>query len=117
MDSALNKDKSELAILVLSVSLQMLPHVDCLLDQMVEILWNFWGKAVLFEDSENLIASDTFDLGDSVVVSQYNTDLRGRASLFSQFNDLFDQVIGGNLYPAGRSSSVGKTSARNTLAV
>ncbi len=51
MDSTLNKNESELAVLILSVSLQVLSNVDSLLDEVVEILWDFWGETVLLQDS------------------------------------------------------------------
>ncbi len=69
MNSAFNKNESELAILILSISLKMLPDVDSLLDEVVEILWNFGGETVFLQDSEDLASSDALNLGDSVVVS------------------------------------------------
>ena len=69
MNSAFNKNESELAILILSISLKMLPDVDSLLDKVVEILWNFGGETVFLQDSEDLASSDALNLGDSVVVS------------------------------------------------
>jgi hypothetical protein len=47
----------------------MLPDVDSLLDEVVEILWNFGGETVFLQDSEDLASSDALNLGDSVVVS------------------------------------------------
>ena len=75
MDSALNEDKSELTILVLAVFLQMFSHIDSLLDEVVEVFREFWGQSVLLQDSEDLIASDTFDLRNSIVISENDTDL------------------------------------------
>ena len=83
MDSALDQDKSELTILVLAVFLQVLSHIDCLLDEVVEVLREFWGQSILLQDSEDLIASDTFDLRNSIVISEDNTDLRRRAAFLS----------------------------------
>ena len=75
MDPALNKNESEFGILVFSVSLQVLSDIYCLLDKVVKIFWNFRCQTILFEDSENLIACDSFNLGDSIVVSEYHTNL------------------------------------------
>lgn len=44
VDTGLDQNESELGVLVLSVSLKVLSHVDSLLDQVVEILWELWGK-------------------------------------------------------------------------
>ena len=93
MDSALDEDEAELAVLILSVSLQVLSDVDCFLDEVVEVLWNFGGKSVLLEDSEDLVSCDSLDLGDSVVVSEDDTYLRGRSALLGELNNLFYQFI------------------------
>jgi hypothetical protein len=44
VDSALYQNKTELGVLILAVSLQMLPHGDGLLDQVIQILRNFGAK-------------------------------------------------------------------------
>ena len=93
MDSALNENESELAVLILSVSLQVLPHVDCLLDQVVEILGDLRGEPVLLQDSEDLVTSDSLNLRNTVVVSEDDTDLRGGGALLGELNNLFDQFI------------------------
>ena len=69
VNSALNEDEAELAVLVLSVSLQVLPNVHCLLDQVVEVLGNLRSEAVLLQDSEDLVSGNSLNLGDTVVVS------------------------------------------------
>ena len=103
MDSAFDEDESELAVLVLSVPLQVLPDVDCLLNQVVEVFWELGAKSVLFEDPEDLGASDAGDLGYPVVVPQNDSNLGGGTALFSQPHNLFYEVVGGDLDPAGGS--------------
>ena len=93
MDSALDEDESELAVLILSVSLQVLSIVDSLLDQVVEIFRDLGGKTVLLQDSEDLVSGDSLNLGDTVVVSEDDTNLRGRGALLGELNNLFDQFI------------------------
>ena len=93
MDSALDENESELAVLILSVSLQVLPHVDCLLDQVVEVLGDFGGESVLRHVSVVLVSGDSLILGDAVVVSEHDSDLRGRGALLGELNNLFDQFI------------------------
>ena len=93
MDSALDEDESELAVLVLSVPLQVLSHVDSLLDKLVEVLGNLRGEAILLQDSEDLVSSDSLNLRNAVVVSEDDTDLRGGGALLGELNNLFDQFI------------------------
>ena len=93
MDSALDEDEAELAVLILSVSLQVLPNVHGLLDQVVEVLGDLRSETVLLQDSEDLVSSDSLNLGDTVVVSEDDTDLRWRGALPGELNNLFDQFI------------------------
>jgi hypothetical protein len=44
VDSGLNENEPELAVLVLAVALEMLAHSDRFLDQHVEIFWDFGGE-------------------------------------------------------------------------
>ena len=75
MDSGLDQNKSELGVLVLFVSLQVLSNLDSLLNQHVQILGDGGGEASLLQDSEDLGASNTLDLGDSVRISEDDADL------------------------------------------
>ena len=117
MDSALDEDESELAILILSISFQVLPDVDSLLDEVVEVLGDAGSEAVLLEDSENLVSGNTLDLGDAVVVSEDDTDLRGRGALLGELNNLFYQLVSGDLDPAGGSASEREAPACNTFSI
>ena len=62
MDSALDKNKSELSILVLPVPLKMLPDGHGLLDQVVAVLGELGGHTLALQDAENLVASDESNL-------------------------------------------------------
>ena len=83
MNSALNENESELSVLILSVFLQVLSNIHGLFDKVIKIFRNLWGEPVLLQDSEDLIASDTFDLRNSIVISEDDTNLGGRAALLS----------------------------------
>jgi len=117
VDSAFDEDESELAVLILSVSLQMLPDVDCLLDKMVQVFGDLGGEAVLLQDSQDLVTSDSLNLGDAVVVTEGHTDLGRGGALSGQLNNMIDQFVGGDLHPARRSAPERETSASNTLAI
>ena len=45
MDPALDKNEPEFGVLVLPVPLKMLPNGNSLLDQKVQVLWDFRGQA------------------------------------------------------------------------
>lgn len=45
VDAGLNENEPELAVLVLAIALEVLAHGDGLLDQHVEIFWDFGGEA------------------------------------------------------------------------
>ena len=93
MDSALDEDEAELAVLILSVSLQVLPNVHGLLDQVVEVLGDLRSETVLLQDSQDLVSSDSLNLRNTVVVSEDDPDLRGGGALLGELNNLFDQFI------------------------
>ena len=44
VDTRLDQDKTELGVLVLAVSLEVLAHANSLLDQAVQIFWDGRGK-------------------------------------------------------------------------
>ena len=94
MDSALDEDESELSVLVLSVPLQVLSHVDSLLDKLVEVLGNLRGEAILLQDSEDLVSGNSLYLWDAVVVTEEDTDLRRGSSLLCELNDLLNKLVG-----------------------
>ena len=81
VNSALHKNESKLAVLVLSVSFQVLSNIHSLLDQVVEIFRNLRSESIFLENTKNLVASDTFNLRNTVVVSKDNSDLRRGGAL------------------------------------
>ena len=58
VDPALDKNESELRVLILPVPLEMLPDGHCLLDQVVAVLGELRGHALPLQDAEDLVASD-----------------------------------------------------------
>ena len=93
MDSAFDENESELAVLILSVSLQVLPDVDCLFDEVIQVLRDLRSETVLLQDSEDFVTCDSLYLGDAVVVTKNDADLRGGGALLGQLNNLFNQFI------------------------
>ena len=73
MDSRLNKNQTEFAVLVLAVALQMLADGNSLLDQVVEILWDVWLQTKSLHDTEDFVAADETDLGHSMGITKDDT--------------------------------------------
>ena len=115
VDSALDKDETELAVLVLAVLLEVLADGDGLLDEVVEVLGDAGSKTVDLEDAEDLGASDILDLADAVGVTEDHTDLCGGDTLASKLADVLRDLLGRSLEPRGGSALVGKRRARDTL--
>ena len=75
MDSGFNKNQSEFAVLVSSMFLDMLSNVNGFLDQVVQVLWEGWSDSTNLKNSQNLRSSNTFNLRNTVLISEENTDL------------------------------------------
>ena len=99
VDPALNKNKTELGILVLPVTLKMLPDGHGLLDQVVAILWELRGHALALQDTQDLVTGDEADLGNTMTVPKDDTNLGRSQTLLSQLEDLVLDLIRGELEP------------------
>ena len=99
MDLALDQNKTELAILVLPVLLQMLADVDCLLDKLVQVLGEIRAESVGLEDTDNFVSSHILGLGNSVGITEDDANLRGGQTLLGELADLVDNLSGGGLEP------------------
>ena len=75
MDSRLDKNESEFTVDVRSEFFDVLSNVNSFLDKMVKIFWDGGSGSSNLQDSEDLRSSDTFDLWDTVLISENNTDL------------------------------------------
>jgi hypothetical protein len=62
VNTALNQNEAELAVLVLAVTLQVLTHGHGLLDQHVQVLGDLGGQEVLLQQAQNLGARHRLDL-------------------------------------------------------
>lgn len=61
--------------------------------------------------------SDNLDLGNTVGVTEDNTDLRRGGTLTGELADLVDDLLGGGLEPCRGSARVGDGAGRNALAL
>lgn len=117
VDSRLDQNQSELRVLVLSVSLQVLSDRDSLLDQEVQVLWDLWSQTVGFQNSQDLVTSDNLGLGDTVSISQENTNLRWSQTLSGVLDNVLDNVTRGQLEPSWSVSRVWESGGRNTFSL
>ena len=115
MDSRFDQNKTELGVLILSVSLQMLTDLDSLLDKHVKILGDLRGKTVGLEKTNNLLSGDGLDLGDTVGVTQDDTNLGGGQTLLCKLANVFFDIRGRDLQPRRRSALVRAGTLRDTL--
>lgn len=117
VDSRLDQNQSELGVLVLSVSLQVLSDRDSLLDQKVQVLWDLWSQTVGFQDSQDLVTGNNLGLGDTVGISQKNTNLRRSQTLSGVLDNVLDNVTRGQLEPSWSVSRVWESGGRNTFSL
>jgi len=102
VDTTLNENEVELGVLVLSVLLEVLTHGDSLLDDVVEILGHVGSETTELQDTQDLVASDTLDLGYTHTVSKSHTNLRGSHTLLSELADLLEEILRLHLNPSRR---------------
>ena len=117
MDLGLDQDKPELGALVGPVALEVLAHVHRLLDEVVEVLRDLRGEAVELQDAEDLGASGALDLGDTLVVTEDDTDLRRGEALLRVLEDVLLDVLGRGGHPLRRVALVGERRLGNPLAL
>ena len=88
MDSRFDQNKSEFTVDVSSEFLDVLSDVNSFLDKMVKIFWDGGGESSNLQDSENLGASDTLNLWDTILISENNTNLRWSLTSLGHFANL-----------------------------
>ena len=76
MNSGFNQNQSEFTVFIGSLGLDMLSDVNSFLDKMVKIFWDGWSNSVNLQNSENFLSGDATDLGDTVLISEEDTNLR-----------------------------------------
>lgn len=115
MDSRFDQNQSELSVLVLSVSFQVLSDRDSLLNQVVQVFWDFWSQTAGLQDSHDLVTSDDTGLGNTVSISQQDTDLRWGQTLSGVLDDLLNDRLSGSLEPSWSISRVWNSRRGDTL--
>ena len=115
VNSGFNENQSELAIFICTELLNMFANVYSLLDQVIKIFRNWRSNAVDLQNSKDLWSCYSFNLGDTILISKGNTDLRRSWTTFCHLDNLLNEIVCWDLDPTWRSLSVRKTSARDTF--
>jgi len=115
VDSGFDQNETELGVLVLSVLLQVLSDLNGLLDKHVEILGDFGGESVGLEDANDLLSGDGLDLGNSVGITENDTNLGGGQTLLGELADVLFDIGRGHLQPRGGSALVRLGTLGDTL--
>jgi len=115
VDAGFNQNKTELGVLVLAVKGQVLTDLNGLLDKHVQILWNFGGESIGFQDTNNLLSSDRSDLCNTIAVPENHTNLGRSQTLLGKLADLVLDIRRGNLEPGRGSALVRHGTLGNTL--
>lgn len=75
MNAGLEENEGVLGAGVTAVALEVLAHGDSLLNEEVEVLRELSGKTVLLQNTGDLVAEHALDLGNTVGVTEDDTDL------------------------------------------
>lgn len=91
MNSRLNKNQTELAVLVLAAAFQMLADGDSLLDQIVQILWDVWLQTKRFHDAQDFVTADETHLGHTMRITKDDTCCENTQNFFVKKNNKNNQ--------------------------
>lgn len=69
------------------------------------------GRTVAFEDTQDLVSSNKSHLGDTMRVTEGNTNLGGGKTLSGEFGNVVDNILRGGLQP-GRGCAAIRQSRR-----
>ncbi len=103
--------------LVLAKALKMLADCNGLLDKAVKILGDFSSQALHFQDAQDFRTGDALHLGNSVEITQDDTDLGWGVALLGQLADLLGDLRNVLLAPSRCAGAVGERAAGYTLAI
>lgn len=117
VDSGLDKNESELGVLVLSIAVQMSSDINSTLDQVIEIFRDLRSQSRLLEDSQDLLSRNGLDLRVSLGVSKDDTNLRGSLAFLRQLSNLSLHSLSIFLDPRRLGSRVRESRAGDTLSI
>ena len=93
----------------------MLTDLNSLLDEHVKILRDVRGKSVGLQKTNNLLSSDSLDLGNAIGVTKNDTNLGGSQTLLGQLAHMFLHICSRDLEPGWWRPFVWQSTLGNTL--
>jgi hypothetical protein len=93
----------------------MLTDGDSLLDKMVQILGDFRSKTAGLQDTEDLVTGDGLDLGNTMRITENDTNLSRRKTLLGILADHVNDFLRSGLDPRSGRATVGEGTTRDTL--
>jgi hypothetical protein len=117
MNTRFNQNKTELGIVILAVTLQMLTYRNSLLNKVVKILWNLWSQTIGLENTDNLVTSNEFNLTNTMLITKASANLRWSHTLLGIFHNLFAHLLWRSLEPRWWSTAIRNSRARNALTI
>jgi hypothetical protein len=99
VNPGLNKNQTELGILILAITLQMLTNLNSLLDKHVQILWDLRSKPVGLEDTYDLLSSDGLDLCDTIGITKNDSNLGRGETLLCELANVLLYISRGDFEP------------------
>jgi len=99
VNTTLDENKAEFRVFVFSVDIEMFADRDSFFDEVVEVFRDGGCKAVALQHSEDLVSGDKAHLGNSMRVTEGDTDLGWGETFAGEFDDMFDDFVGGRLEP------------------
>jgi len=99
VDTGLDENETELRVFILAVDLEMFSYGNSLLHKVPEVFGNAWCETGGLEDTEDFVTGDELHLGDTLGITQLNTDLGRSQALASELVDLLADILGGRLAP------------------
>jgi len=88
---------------------------DRLFDEVPKVLWDGRCQSARFEDTQYFVPSDKTHLGNTMRVTESDTDLRRGQTLAGKLDDVLDDIIWGSFEPGGRGAAVREGGGRNAL--
>merc|ERR1739845_9663 len=115
VDSGFDKNQSKLGVLILAVSFQVFSDRHGLLDEVVEIFRDFWGKSVCLEDSQNFGSSHSRHLGNTMGITKEDTNLGWGQTFLGKTPDVVTDILRGGFEPTWSRFLVRDCRFGNTL--
>ena len=116
VDSWFDKDEAVLWIDIMLWAFKVLADVCCLLDEVVNLFWECWCKAVCTEDAVDLDACDGANHANATLISEECADLWWADTLLCVVADHLNALLWGNLEPVWCCTAVWACWCRDTFA-